>query len=227
MTDQIKMVENLSENQLKEGKQAYNQFKNFSFGVTVTSPELALSLATQTSKELEQTAGIELFVSAVDFKDAKSVNDFVTFWEENAQLLKDLDKGYFHPKDIKARGHNRYPVFLFIDPTNLDELDEQSLGEARSKNAFQTLRKICKYGRVNIAITPGKMLSAGTAWSQVPNAYCEAVKKPESIKDNKMDLARYLYSRSGIKKLGLEQRVEDPFNIFTPTKEALEKLLIS
>lgn len=108
------------------------------------------------------------------------------------------------------------------------EFDNESLGSPeRSREAIKALKKICKYGRVNIAITPERFTGAGTAWSQVPDAYNEAVKSPDNVKEAKLTLAKYLYSRSGIKELGLEQRVEDPFNIFTPTNEALEKLIVS
>lgn len=99
MADKILPKDILSGEQIKEGERAYAQFKNFHFGVTVTTPDLASSLAKQTCKELQQVAGADLFVSEVNFSDAQSVDEFVNFWlVENPKLLKDLDKGTLLPK---------------------------------------------------------------------------------------------------------------------------------
>lgn len=227
MPDKLKSIEPLTSVQEREGENAYNQFKYFEYGIVITTPEMARSLAKQTSKELEETAGMSIIVSEVDFKNQDSVTNFLEYWEKNEGLLKHLHDGTLVPKDIQKYGFTNYPVFLFINPTNLGYFDEIALGsKEKSEEALSVLYNVCKFGRVNVVMTPDIFEKPGTLWPNVPDAYKGAVSDPFDV-SNKLALQKYLFERSGIKDLGLEERVENCRNILTPTKESLEKLIVS
>jgi hypothetical protein len=227
MADILNTVDVLSESQLKEGREAVDQFQNFHFGTVVTTPELARSLTNLATKNLAITAGVGLFVSEIDFRDQVSVQNFLKFWGENEELLGNLSDGKIDPKDIKKFGHDKYPIFLFINPTNLDYLNEYALGSKEaSDEAISTLKVICQFGRINIAITPNLLEKTGTGYPKVPESLKKVLADPGDH-DSKFEIVKYLFTRNGIKKLGLQQYIESSHQIITPTKEALEKLIIS
>jgi len=227
MVDNLQTGEQMTRAQEQEGAHVMALFRSFDYGTVVIDPELARKAIRSTFKELSEKAKVEMFLSDVDFRDPDSVDTFLKSWEEDKELIKDLHEGTLVPKEIKKRGHEKYPVYLFINPTNLSGFDDYSLGsQEKSDDSIRMLKRITKYGRVHVVITPDLFDNPGTLWPKVHDAYTNSVANPVDT-DSKMELARFLYERSGIIELGLQQRVENPYMILTPTKEAIEKQLIT
>lgn len=217
----------LTTTQLAEGKKALVQFENFQSGIVVTTPRLSKLLAQKTLLSSQEKMGVELFLSDVDFKNPDSVKSFLSFWNEkpNGDLLRQLSYGSIYPNKLLKLGFNKYPIFLFQNPISLTEFGADDFKQmAKSPDTLNTLRKIRKFGKVHVAISPAVLEHPGTANMHILNAYKRAVATPD-VSQNKEMISKYLYSQSIIMQLGLQPRVADPGSILTPASECLERLI--